>query len=67
MGGPVAHPSGDRGLSPVGEATGPWAFIFFSRDLIANLKRKKLHLRPVALWAGDRGIFLKYFKTDIYL
>ena len=37
---------------------------FFFRDLIANLK-KKLHLRPVALW-GATGVFLKYFKTDIY-
>ena len=29
--GPVAQPTGDRGLSPVGGATGP--FYFFSRDL----------------------------------
>ena len=39
---------------------------FFSRDFVANLKKKKLHFGPVALWEGDRGIFLKYFKTDIY-
>ena len=39
---------------------------FFARDLVANLFKKKLHLGPVALWEGDRGIFLKYFKTDIY-
>ena len=53
-------PTGDRPLSPVGWATG----LFFARDLVANMK-KKLHLGHVALW-GDRGIFLKYFKTDIY-
>ena len=58
-------PSGDRVLSPVGGATGPPLF-FFSRDFVANLKKKKLHFGPVALWEGDRGIFLKYFKTDIY-
>ena len=34
--GPVAHPSGDRPLSPVGGATGPPFFsrdFYFSRDL----------------------------------
>ena len=31
-----------------------------------KFEKKKLHLRPVALWGGDRGVFLKYFKTDIY-
>ena len=40
--------------------------LFFSRDFVANLERKKLHFGSVALWEGDRGIFLKYFKTDIY-
>ena len=59
---PVAPSTDDRPLSPVGGATGPF---FFSRDFVANLK-KKLHIGPVALWEGDRGIFLKYFKTDIY-
>ena len=43
--GPVGRPRG---------ATGP---PFFSRDLVANLKKKNLHLGPVALWGGDRGYF----------
>ena len=61
--GPVAPSTGDRPLSPVGGAIAPF---FFSRDFVANLERKKLHFGPVALWEGDRGIFLKFFKTDIY-
>ena len=61
---PVARGVGDRPLSPVGGATGPP--FFFSRDFVANLKKKKLHFGPVALWEGDRCIFLKYFKTEIY-
>ena len=60
---PVTPGVGDRPLSPVGGATGPP--FFFSRDFVANLK-KKLHIGPVALWEGDRGISLKYLKTDIY-
>ena len=60
---PVAPPTGDRVLSPLGWATG--LVFFFSRDFVANLK-KKLHIGPVALWEGDRGIYLKYLKTDIY-
>ena len=35
----VAPGVGDRGLSPVGGATGP--LFFFSRDFVANLKKKK--------------------------
>ena len=73
---PVAPGVGDRPLPPVGWAQRPVARgqgrplggrhgLFFPRDLIANLK-KKIHLRPVALWGGDRGVFLKYFKTYIY-
>ena len=58
----VARGLGDRPLSP--PPTGD-RFFFISRDLIANLK-KKFHIRPVALWGGDRGVFLKYLKTDIY-
>ena len=34
---PVAPGVGDRPLSPVGGATGPF---FFARDLVANLKKK---------------------------
>ena len=54
-GDPVASPTGDRPLSPVGGATGPLAF-FLPRDLVANMK-KKLHLVSVALWGGDGGYF----------
>ena len=43
---PVAPGVGDRGLSPVGGGDRPP--FFFSRDFVANLKKKKLHLSPVA-------------------
>ena len=59
---PVAPGVGDRPLSPVGGATGP----FFFRDLIANLK-KKLHLRPVALWGATGGIFEIFQNGHIFL
>ena len=36
---PVAPGVGDKGLSPVGGATGPLLF-FYSRDFVANLKKK---------------------------
>ena len=54
-GGPVAPPTGDR----------PPPF-FFLQGLRCKFEEKKLHFGPVALWEGDRGIFLKYLKTDIY-
>ena len=54
---------GDRPpLSPPG-ATGP---LFFLQGLRCKFGEKKLHFGPVALWEGDRGIFLKFSKTDIY-
>ena len=40
--------------------------LFFLQGLRCEFEEKKLHFGPVALWEGDRGIFLKYFKTDIY-
>jgi len=40
--------------------------LFFSRDLIANLKKKKLHLRSVALWATG-GIFEIFQNRHIFL
>ena len=52
-GGATGPPGGPTGLSPLGWATGacrpcrPPSF-FFSRDFVANLKKKKLHLSPVA-------------------
>ena len=72
--GPVAPPTGDRTLSPEGWATGPCRPLggatapplFFLKRLRCKFEEKKLHFGPVALWKGDRGIFLKYFKTDIY-
>ena len=45
-GGATGPLGGPTGLSPVGGATAP--LFFFSRDFVANLKKKKLHLRPVA-------------------
>ena len=60
---PVAPPTGDRPLSP--PPTGDRSF-FFLQGLRCEFEEKKLHFGPVALWEGDRGIFLKYFKTDIY-
>ena len=71
---PPAAPVGWAQRSPEGRATGPPCrplggdrppLFFYSRDFVANLK-KKLHLNPVALWEDDRGIFLKFSKTDIY-
>ena len=57
----VARGLGDRPLSPVGGGRQG----FFFRDLIANLK-KKFTLKACRPMGGDREIFLKYFKTDIY-
>ena len=62
---PVAPGVGDRPLSPVGGATGPPP-LFFLQGLRCEFEEKKLHFVPVALWEDDRGIFLKYFKTNIY-
>ena len=48
-GGPIAPPTGDRGdrgLSPVGGATGPP--LFFLQGLRCKFEEKKLHLSPVA-------------------
>ena len=48
--------------SPSHRATGPCRppngrqVFFISRDLIVNLK-KKIHLRPVALWGATGGYF----------
>ena len=69
---PPAAPVGRaQRRSPVGWATGPCRppngqqDLFFSRDLIANLK-KKITLKACRPMGGDRGVFLKYLKTDIY-
>ena len=57
--GPVASGVGDRPLSPVGGATGPPLF-FLSRDFVANLKKKKLHLSPVAPHRAIGGYFWNF-------
>ena len=61
-GDPVAPPTGDRPLSPLPLGD---MLLFFARDLVANLK-KKITLRACRPMGGDRWVFLKYFKTDIY-
>ena len=58
----ACRPRGGR-QAPVARwgATGP----FFSREVIANLK-KKITLKACRLMGELPGVFLKYFKTDIY-
>ena len=51
---PVAHPRGDRGLSPVGGGRQA-PLHFFCQGSRCKFEGKKLHLGPVALWGGDRG------------
>ena len=48
---PVAPPTGDRPLSPLGWAIG---LFFFARDLVANLK-KKITLRACRPMGGATG------------
>ena len=57
---PVAPGVGDRGLSPVGGRQAP--LFFFSKDFVANLKKKKLHLSPVAP-IGRPGYIFKIFQN----
>ena len=57
--GPSGRPRRGR-QAPVARWGGDRAF-FSSRDLIANLK-KKLHLRPVALWGATGGYFWNISK-----
>ena len=55
---PVTRWEGDRPLSPVGGATGP----FFSRDLIANLK-KKITLKACRPMGGRPGGIFEIFQN----
>ena len=55
--GPVAHPRGDRPLSPVG---GRQALFF--QGPRCEFEEKKLHLGPVALW-GATGVIFKIFQN----
>ena len=59
----VAREGGDR--PPCRPLGGRQAPLFFQGPR-CKFKEKKLHLGLVALWEGDRGVFLKYFKMDIY-
>ena len=43
-------------------ATGP----FFSQGPHCEFEEKKITLKACRPMGGDRGVFLKYFKTDIY-
>ena len=58
-GDPVAPPTGDRGMSPLGWATGPF---FFARDLIANLK-KKITLKACRPMSGQPGYIFEIFQN----
>ena len=49
--------------SPAQRAIGPVCNFFVSN---LQIGRKKLQTGPVAPWVGDRGIFSKFFETDIY-
>ena len=51
---------------PVGGATGPPAPARPRLGTYLQIGRKKLQTGHVAPWVGDRGIFLKFFETDIY-
>ena len=57
--GPVAPGVGDRPLSPVAGATGP----FFFQGPHCEFEQKKLHLRPVALWGGRPGGIFEIFQN----
>ena len=55
----VARGLGDRPLSPPQRATGP----FFSRDLIANLKKKKFTLKACRPMGGRPGYIFEIFQN----
>ena len=66
-GGGDRPPCRARGPGPlVARGGGRQAPPFFPPGISLQIWRKKLHFGPVALWEGDRGIFLKFSKTDIY-
>ena len=61
---PVAPGVGDRGLSPVGGATGPP--LFFSPGTSLQIWRKKLHLSPVAPHRAT-GVYFWNFPKPTYI
>ena len=63
--GPVAPGVGDRGLSPVGGATGPP--LFFLQGLRCKFEEKKLHLSPVAPHRATGYIFEIFQNRHIFL
>ena len=62
---PVAPVVGDRPLSPVGGGARQ-APLFFLQGLRCKFEGKKITFEPCRPSYGDRDIFLKFFKTDIY-
>ena len=63
---------GEGTLSPPQRATGPYRPLggdrppFFSPGTSLRIWRKKITLWVCRPMGGDRGVFLKYCKTDIY-
>jgi len=53
---PLSPGEGDRPPAPARPRPGTYL----------QIGRKKLQTGHVAPWVGDRGIFLKFFETDIY-
>ena len=51
-----------RGGDPVARGDRP---LFFLQEPRCEFEEKKLHFGPVA-YGGRPGVFLKYYKTDIY-
>ena len=69
---PCRHPTGDRPLSPLGWATGPYrpggrqTLFFYARDLVANLK-KKITLRAYRPMGATGGYFEIFQNGYIFL
>ena len=53
---------GEGTLSPPQQATGP----FFFQGPHCEFEKKKFTLKACRPMGGRPGVFLKYFKTDIY-
>ena len=63
-------PTGDRPLSPLGWATGPcrplggdMPSFFFSRDFVANLKKKKITFETCSPPIGRPGYIFEIFQN----
>ena len=73
---PRSPPIGRHAISvnffPSNLQRGPWpkkffAPVFFARNLVANLKKKKLHLGPVAPHRATGGSFEIFQNGHIFL